>query len=158
MTALAVLQLRQHGVSHIDIVTVPCTIGDTEHLHIRVLTQVLQFILLIVRVHRHQYGTDLRSGVEERQPVGHVCRPDTHVRTFLHTNADQTLGEVIHTLIKFAPGEAQVTIAIYDIFFVWCGLSPILEPFSQGTFPQLIALRASLSRIGSVWQRSACHI
>ena len=106
MTAFAGLQFWQHGVCHVYIVTIPCTIGDTKYLHIRVLTQILQLILLVVGVYRYQHSTDLGSSIEESKPVGHVCGPDTHVRTFLYTYADQTLGEIVHTLVELTPCES----------------------------------------------------
>ena len=136
----------------------PCTVGDTEGVHVRVLTEILQLTLLVVRVHRHQHGTDLGSGIEERQPVGHVRRPDTHVRASLHTDGDQSLGEVVHSLVELAPGEAQVTVTIDDIFFIGRSLSPVFKPLAEGALMECIALTAGLGRIGPVWQRSACHI
>ena len=79
-------------------------------MHVGVLAEILQLVLLVVRVHRHQHGTNLRRCIEERQPVRHVRSPDTHVRTFLHTDGNQTLGEVIDALIKLTPSEAQVAV------------------------------------------------
>ena len=63
-----------------------------------------------VVVNCDQYGTNLRCGVEEGQPVGHVGSPDAHVGATLHANADQALGQVIDTLVELAPSEAQVAV------------------------------------------------
>ena len=158
MTTLTVLQLWQHGVGHVHIVTVPSTISDTKGMHVRVLAEILQLVLLVVGIDGHQYGTNLGSCVKECQPVGHVGGPDTYVRAFLHTNSDQALGKVIHTLIELAPGEAKVTVTVDDVFFVWGCLSPVFEPLTECTLMELIALRARLGRICSVWQWSACHV
>ena len=106
ITAFAGLQLGQHGVGHIYIVTVPCAVGDTQHFHIGVLTQILQFVLLVVGVHRHQHGANLGGGIEKGEPVGHVGGPDAHIRAFLHANGYQTLGQVVHTLVELLPREA----------------------------------------------------
>ena len=100
MTALASLQFGQHGVGHIDVVAIPCTIGNAEHLHIRVLTEILQFVLLIVGVYRYKHGTNLGGSIKEGEPVGYIGGPDTHIRAFLHTYGNQTLGKIIHTLIE----------------------------------------------------------
>ena len=130
VSALASLQLRQHCVGHIYVVTVPCTIGDTQHLHVRVLTQILQFVLLVVGVHRHKHRTNLSRSVEECQPVGHVSSPYTHVRSLLHANRDKTLGQIIYTLVEFAPGKSQVAVAVNYIFLIRSSLSPVLQPFA----------------------------
>ena len=79
MSALACLQLWQHGVGHVYIVTVPCTIGNAENLHVGVLTQILKLVLLVVGVYSHQNGTNLCCGIEEGEPVGHIGSPDTYV-------------------------------------------------------------------------------
>ena len=110
VAALAGLQLRQHGVGHVDVVTIPCAVGDTEHLHVGVLTEVLQFVLLIVGVYRHEHGTNLRRSIEEGEPVRHVGSPDTHIGTFLHADRYQAFSQIIHTLVELRPGEAQVAV------------------------------------------------
>ena len=79
MTALAGLQFGQHRICHVDIITVPCSVCNTQNLHIGVLTQILQFVLFVVGVYRHKYGTYLGGSVEEGQPVGHIGGPDTDV-------------------------------------------------------------------------------
>ena len=86
MSALACLQLWQHGVGHVYVVTVPCTVGDAQRVHVRVLTQILQLVLLVVGVHRYQHRTNLSRSVEECKPVGHVCGPDTYVRSLLYSD------------------------------------------------------------------------
>ena len=158
MSALASLQLWQHGVGHIHIVTIPCTIGNAQHFHIRVLTQILQLVLLVVGVHRYQHGTNLSSSIQEGEPVGHISSPDTHIRALLNADRYQALGQIIHTLVKLAPGKAQVSIRIYYVFLIRSSLSPVLQPFTQSSFPQLVSLRASLGWISSIRQRSARHI
>ena len=110
VAALAGLQLGQHGVGHVDVVTIPCAIGDTEHLHVGVLTEILQLVLLIVGVYRHEHGTNLGCGIEEGEPVGHVGGPDTHIGTFLHADRYQAFSQIIHTLVELRPGEAQVAV------------------------------------------------
>ena len=158
MAALTVLELGQHRIGHVDVVTVPRTIGDTEGVHVRVLAQVLQLTLLVVRIDRHQHGSNLRCGIEERQPVGHVRGPDTNIRTPFHTDGNQSLGKVVHSLIELTPREAQITVAIYNVFFIRCSLCPMLEPLTEGALMELIAGTACLGRVCPVWQRSACHI
>ena len=158
MTTLAVLQLRQHRIGHVHIVTVPRTVGDTEGMHIGVLTEILQFVLLVVGVDGYQYGSDLRCGIEERQPIGHVRGPDTDIRPFLHANSNQALGKVIDTLVELTPGKTEITITVDDIFFIRGCLSPVFEPLTECTLRELIACTTSLGRVCSVWQRSACHI
>ena len=110
-------------------------------MHIGVLTEILQLVLLVVGVHRHQHGTDLGGGVEEGQPVGHVCSPDTYVRAFLHTNGNQALGEVVYTLIELTPSKAEVTVAVDDVFFVWGCLSPVFEPLSELSVLMFLCLK-----------------
>ena len=63
VAALAGLQFRQHGVGHVHIVTIPCAISDTQHLHVRVLTQILELVLLVVGVHCYQHRTYLGRSV-----------------------------------------------------------------------------------------------
>ena len=79
MAALTVLQFGQHRIGHIHVVTVPRTVGNTEGMHVGVLTQILQLILLVVRVHSHQHSTNLSRCIKERQPVWHIRSPDTDI-------------------------------------------------------------------------------
>ena len=110
MATLAGLQLGQHGVGHIDIVTVPRSVGDAKNLHVGVFAQILQLVLLVVGVHRYQHGTNLSCGIEEGEPVRNIRRPDAYVRAFLHTNGYQALGQVVNTLVELAPCEAKVAV------------------------------------------------
>ena len=110
VAAFAGLQLRQHLIGHIDIVTVPRTIGDTERVHIRVLTQILQLVLLVTGVYRNQDGTNLGGSIEEGQPVGHIGCPDADVRAFLDTDGDQTFGQIIDTFVELRPSKSEVTV------------------------------------------------
>ena len=158
MTAFAGLQFRQHRVGHVHVVTVPCTISDTQGMHIGVLTQIFKLVLLVVGVHRYQHGTDLGCGVKEREPVGHISGPDTHVGTTLNTNGDKTLGQIVHTLVELTPCKAKVTVGIHDVFLVGCGFCPILEPLSQGLLMKRITSRTSLCGVCSIWQWSASHV
>ena len=158
VSALAGLQLGQHGVGHVYVVTVPCAVGDTQRVHIRVFTQILQLVLLVVGVHRYQHGANLSCSVEECEPVGHVGGPYTHVRSLLHANRYQAFGQIIHALVEFAPRKAQVAVAIYYIFLIGSSLSPVLQPLSQCAFVQLVTLASGLSRISSIRQRSPRHI
>ena len=130
MTAFASLQLGQHGVGHIDIVTVPCTISDTKGMHVGVLAQILKLVLLVIGVYRYQYGTDFRCGIQESQPVGYVSGPDTYVRALLHANGDKALGQVIDALVERAPRKAEVTVRINDIFLIGRRLGPMLQPLA----------------------------
>ena len=105
MATLATLQFRQHRIGHIDIVAIPCTISDTEGMHVGVLTEIFQLVLFIVGVHRNQHSTNLGGRIKEGKPIGHIRCPDTHIRSFLHANGDQTFGQVIHTLVELTPCE-----------------------------------------------------
>ena len=127
-------------------------------MHIGVLTQILELALLVVGVDGYQHGTDLGGGIEERQPVGHVGSPDTYVGATLHTNGNQTLGEVIHTLVELAPGKAQVAVGVNDVFLIGRGLSPVFEPLTECALVELVACATSLGRVGAIGQWSARHI
>ena len=110
MTAFAGLQFGQHGVGHVNIVTVPCAISDAENFHIGVLAEVFKFVLLIIGVHCDEHGTNLGSGIKEGEPVWHIRSPDADIGTFLDANGNQTFGQIVYTLVELAPSEAQVTV------------------------------------------------
>ena len=149
MPTLAVLQLGQHGVGHIDVVAVPCAVGNAECVHVGVLAEVLQLVLLVVGVDGHEHGTNLCRSVEEGQPVGYVGGPDADVGTFLDTDSDEAFGEVIDALVELAPGEAEVAGGMDNLVFIGRRLSPMLEPLSECTLIELIALTSSLGGIVS---------
>ena len=50
-----------------------------------------------------------------------------------YTLHERTLGQIVHAFVELAPGEAQVTIAVYDVFLVGRSLSPMFEPLAQRT-------------------------
>ena len=158
MATLTILQFGQHGIGHVHIVTVPCTISDTKRMHIGVLTKILQLVLFVVRIYRDQHSADFRGSIKECQPVGHVSSPDTHIRSFLYTYTDQALGQIIHTLIELAPSEAKVTITIDDILLIRRRLSPMFQPLAQCALRKGIARTSCLGRICSIRQWPACHI
>ena len=134
VSALAGLQLGKHRIYHVHIVIAsPVAIHDAQGVHVRVLTQVLQLRLLVVGVHRHGHRANLGTSVQERQPIGHIARPDAHVRTTLHTDGEQSLGHVVHTLVEFAPRKPQVAVAINNILFVRRRFSPMLQPIAEGS-------------------------
>ncbi len=134
VAALAVLQFRQHLVGHVDVVALPCSVRDAERMHIGVLAEILQLVLLVVGVHGDEHRTDLRGGVEEGEPIRHVRRPDTHVTALLHTDGDQAFRQVVHTFVEDLPCETEVAVRIDDIFLIWGFLRPILEPLPQCPF------------------------
>ena len=147
VSALTGLQLRQHRVGHVHIVTVPCTVGDTERVHVRVLAEIFQFILLVVGVHGDKHRTNLGGSIEEREPVGHVGGPDTDIATFGDTDGQESLGQVIHALIELFPCEAQVAVRIDDIFLIGRDLCPMFKPLTEGALIERITFATRLCRI-----------
>ena len=106
MSALAVLQFRQHGVGHLHEVAVFFAVDDTERVHIRVLAQIFQLCLLVVGIYRYVDGAYLGAGIQQRQPVGYVCRPDADVRSPFHADSDKSFCHVVHPAVELAPCEA----------------------------------------------------
>ncbi|MPN05155.1 hypothetical protein SDC9_152405 [bioreactor metagenome] len=100
-------------------------------MHIRILYQKGYLFGTVIGVHRHRYSSDLRSGIQESQPIGHVLRPDPHITTPGDSNGNQPFCHIIHSLIEIIPGKTQVTIGIDNIFFIWCLFYPIFQPVSQ---------------------------
>ena len=134
VASLALPQFGQHFVGHVNIIALPSAVGDAECVHVGVLAQILQLALFVIRVHRDEYGADLGRGIEEGEPVGHVGGPDAYIETLLYADGDEALGQVVYTPVELFIGEAQVAVAIYDIFFVGgCG-GPMLKPLPQCTF------------------------
>ena len=158
MSALAGLQLGEHGVCHVHVVAVPCAVGDAEGVHVGVLAEVLELVLLVVGVHGDEHGADLGCGIEEGKPVGYVGSPDADVGSSFHANGDESLGEVVHTLVELRPCESQVAVGIDDIFFVRGDGGPVLKPFAQCALVEGISGRAGFSGVGTVGQGSACHV
>ena len=134
VSALASLQFGKRGIDHIhEIVTATVSVYDTEGVHVRILAKVFQLGLLVVGVHGYRHGTNLGTGIEEGEPVGHVSCPDSHVRTSFHTDGEQAFRHVVHPFIELTPCEAQVAVGVDDVFFVGSGLSPMLEPVAEGS-------------------------
>ena len=127
-------QFGQHGVRHFHEVAVFFPVDDTQRMHVGVLTKILQFRLLVVRVDGDCYGPDFGTGIQKGQPVGYVAGPDAHVRVFLHSDGQQAFGHTVHPFVELFPGEAQVAVGIYDVFFVRSHFRPMLQPVAQGSF------------------------
>ena len=158
MTTFTSLQLWQHGISHVYIVTVPCAVSDTKGMHVGVFAKILQFGLLVVGVYGDQHSSDFRRSIKECQPIGYIGSPYADVRARLHTDGNQSFGQVVYTFVKLRPSESKIAVGIYDVFFVGGSLCPVFEPLSQRALPKFIAGASSFSRVCSVWQRSACHV
>ena len=50
-----------------------------------------------------------------------------------HADGEQSFGHVVYTLVKLFPGEAQIAVGIYDIFFIGSGEGPMFKPVTQGS-------------------------
>ena len=134
MTALTLTQLRQHGVGHIHVVALPCAVCKAEGMHIGVLAQILQLILFVIGVYSNAYGTYLGAGIQEREPIGHILSPKTHMSALGYADCYQTAGHIIDPLIELLPCETQVTVRIYYVFPVRRYLCPMLKPIAQRFF------------------------
>ena len=134
MSALAGFQFRQHGVGHLYEVAVFLAVDDTERVHIRILAQVLQFGLFIVGVYRYINGAYFGAGIQQCQPVRYVCRPDADVCSPFHADSDKSFCHVVHSAVELAPGEAQITVGVNNIFFVRCSCGPMLQPLAKRSF------------------------
>ena len=128
------LQLGQHRVGHFYEVAVPFPVDDTEGVHVRVLAQVFQFRLFVVRVHRNGYCPYLGTGIQESQPVGHILGPDTYMRTVFYTDGQQSLGHVVYAAVELLPREAQVPVRVDDVFLVRRLGCPVFQPVAQSSF------------------------
>ena len=134
IAALASSQFGKHGIDHVhEIVAAPVAVHDAQGVHVRVLAKVFQFGLLVVGVYRYRHGTNLGTGVEEGEPVGHVSCPDAHVRTAFHADGEEAFRHVIDPFVELAPREAQVAVGIDDVFFVGGGFCPMLQPIPEGS-------------------------
>ena len=134
MAALTLAQLRQHGVGHIHVVALPCAVGKAEGVHIGVLNQILQLVLLVVGVYSDADSTDLGTCIKERKPVRHVLSPQAHVAAPCYTYCYKAACHVIDPLVELFPGKTQVAVRIYYILFVGSLLSPMLKPVSECSF------------------------
>ena len=134
MTAFAGFQFRKHRIRHLHKITVLFTIDDTKCMHIGILAKILQLGLLIIRIHRDVYRTNLGTSIQQCQPIGHVRRPNTDMSTTFHTNSDQSFRHIIHTLVKLAPCKTKITVGINDIFLIGSLFSPMFQPLPKSTF------------------------
>ena len=134
MTAFAGFQFRKHRIRHLHKITVLFTIDDTKCMHIGILAEILQLGLLIIRIHRDVYRTNLGTSIQQCQPIGHVPRPNTDMSTTFHTNSDQSFRHIIHTLVKLAPCKTKITVGINDIFLIGSLFSPMFQPLPKSTF------------------------
>ena len=127
-------QFGKHLVCHLHIVAVFLSIDDAECVHVGVFAKVFQFSLLVACVYSNSHCADLGAGIKKCQPVGDISCPDAYVCTFLHSDSKQSFRHVVYTLVKLFPCEAQVTVGVYEIFFVGSGFCPMFQPFSQCPF------------------------
>ena len=134
MTAFAGFQFRKHRVRHLHKVTVLFAINDTKCMHIRILAKIFQFRLLIIRIYCDVYRTNLGTGIQQCQPIGHVRCPYADMSTTFHTNSDQSFRHIIHTLVQLTPGKTKITVGIYDIFLIGSLFGPMFQPLSKSTF------------------------
>ena len=134
VSALAGLQFRKHGIGHLHKVTVLFAINDTKCMHIRILAKIFQFRLLIIRIYCDVYRTNLGTGIQQCQPIGHVRCPYADMSTTFHPNSDQSFRHIIHTLVQLTPGKTKITVGIYDIFLIGSLFGPMFQPLSKSTF------------------------
>jgi len=102
-------------------------------VHVRVLAEVFQFCLFVVGIYCYGHGADFGASVQKGQPVGHITRPDSYMGSPFHADGEQSFGHVVYTLVKLFPGEAQIAVGIYDIFFIGSGEGPMFKPVTQGS-------------------------
>ena len=133
MSAFTGFQFGKHCIGHLHKVTVLLAIHDTKRMHIRVLAKILQLRLFIVRIYSNIYRTDLRTSIQQCQPIGNISRPDTHMGTTFHPNGDKPFRHIIHTTVQLTPGKTEIAVGINDIFLIGSLFSPVLEPLSQST-------------------------
>ena len=134
MSALAGFQFRQHGIGHLHEVAVFFAVDDAERVHIRVLAQVFQFGLFVIGVYRYVDGAYFGAGVQQGQPVRHICRPDAHVCSPFHADSDKSFCHVVYPAVELAPSEAQVAVGVNNVFFVRCSCGPMLQPLAKRSF------------------------
>ena len=103
-------------------------------MHIGVLAQVLQLILLVVGVYGNADRAYLGAGVQERKPVRHVLCPQTYVCSFGNTYCNKAACHVIDPLVELFPGKTEVAVRVDNVFFVRGHLSPMLKPIAQSSF------------------------
>ena len=134
MSALALTQLRQHGVGHVHVVALPSTVSKAEGVHIGVLNQILKLVLFVVGVYGDTYGSYLGACIKECEPIGHVLSPQTHVAALGNTYRNQAAGHIVNPFVELFPGKTQVAVRIYYVFLIGSNLSPMLKPVSKCSF------------------------
>lgn len=64
----------------------------------------------------------------------YVCCPDSDVGTSFHSDGNQSFRHIVYPLVELLPGEAQVAVGVYNIFFVRCCFGPMFKPLSECSF------------------------
>ena len=80
-------------------------------------------------------GTVLHSAIRGYEVVAEN-EQEIEVRAMgspFHADGEQSFGHVVYTLVKLFPGEAQIAVGIYDIFFIGSGEGPMFKPVTQGS-------------------------
>ena len=103
-------------------------------MHIGILNQILELVLLVVGVYGDAYGSYLGACIEECEPVGHVLSPQANVAAFGDAYRNQAAGHIVNPFVELLPGKTQVAVRIYNVFLIGSNLSPMLKPVSKCSF------------------------
>ena len=107
-------QFGNELVDGVDVADVAQAVDDGQRVHVGLLHKIFQLMLFVVRVDRHENGADLRRREHERQPFGHVSRPDADVASLRHADGHQTLRHQVRTDVEILVRPRQVAVRIHD--------------------------------------------
>lgn len=146
------LQVRQLGAAQVaaplgaqlghdlvecgDIVMVAQVVDEEDVFAFGLAQQVAQLVFAVIGVHREQNGPDLGRGELQGHPVGHVGGPDRHFFALLHAQRHEPLGELVHHVGEFPPGQAVVAVGVDNGLPVGKAGHGMIENLPQGPFAQ----------------------